>query len=176
MCSPEPRPLSAQSAIGSVLSWNQEAEDALIGAVLLTNTVLPALINEEGVRPQHFFLESHRLIWQAVMDMHTQGIHVDPITLTAHMKASGTFKDLPKGRADIDALTLGVPGVGGVRQYARIVIEAWVWRMRLRAVYELNDAIADQDEAAFAKACARLSDPRVKPSVEVDRPTLRSVA
>src|SRR3712207_9451421 len=56
---------------------NLEAEQSVLGAVLLSDTTLPALIVDEHVQPEDFYRESHGRIYQAMLDLHTRGTPVD---------------------------------------------------------------------------------------------------
>src|SRR6478609_9085628 len=100
---------------------NLEAEQSVLGAVLLSDTALPALIIDERLQPEDFYREAHGLIFQAMLDLHTVGEPVDALTLVEHLKQAGLL-DRVGGRAAVDLLAGSVPAVGNVRQYARIVM------------------------------------------------------
>lgn len=136
---------------------NLEAEASVLGAVLLSQNALRHLIVEEGLRPEHFHRDRHRVIWQAMTAMSDAQQHVDVLTVTAHLKAAGNL-ELAGGPAAIDALTGGVPGVGGVRRYAQLIIEAWRWRQRLTSTWEQQAAIHAADEQAFEAALQQASN------------------
>lgn len=144
-------------ASGPVPPHNLEAECAVLGAILLAPNCLRGLIVEEGLRPEHFYRDKHRLIFAAMGAMSDTGQHVDVLTVTAHLDASRTL-DAVGGKAAIDALTGGVPGLGGVRRYAQIIIEAWRWRQRLISTFEQQAAIHVEDEAAFDRALQQASE------------------
>src|SRR5215211_9236379 len=99
---------------------NLEAEQSVLGAVLLSDTALPALIIDERLQPEDFYREAHGLIFQAMLDLHTVGEPVDALTLVEHLKQGGLLEQVG-GRAAVDLLAGSVPAVGNVRQYARIV-------------------------------------------------------
>src|SRR5215216_1559309 len=116
---------------------NLEAEQSVLGAVLLSDTALPALIIDERLHPDDFYRESHGRIYQAMLDLHTLGEPVDALTLVEHLKQAGDL-DAVGGRAAIDLLAGSVPAVGNVRQYARIVRDNAMLRRLLRASYEIQ--------------------------------------
>jgi replicative DNA helicase len=116
---------------------NLEAEQSVLGAVLLSDTALPALIIDERLQPEDFYREAHGLIFQAMLDLHTVGEPVDALTLVEHLKQSGLL-DRVGGRAAVDLLAGSVPAVGNVRQYARIVRENAMLRRLLHASYEIQ--------------------------------------
>jgi replicative DNA helicase len=116
---------------------NLEAEQSVLGAVLLSDTALPALIIDERLQPADFYREAHGRIYQAMLDLHSVGEPVDALTLVEHLKRAGDL-DVVGGRATIDMLSGAVPGVGNVRQYARIVRENAMLRRLLRASYDIQ--------------------------------------
>src|SRR3954452_18867060 len=116
---------------------NLEAEQSVLGAVLLSDTALPALIIDERLHPADFYREGHGRIYQAMLDLHTLGEPVDALTLVEHLKQAGDL-DTVGGRAAIDLLAGSVPAVGNVRQYARIVRDNAMLRRLLRASYEIQ--------------------------------------
>jgi replicative DNA helicase len=116
---------------------NLEAEQSVLGAVLLSDTALPALIIDERLQPADFYREAHGRIFQAMLDLHTVGEPVDALTLVEHLKQSGSL-DLVGGPAAVEMLAGSVPAVGNVRQYARIVRENAMLRRLLNAAYEIQ--------------------------------------
>jgi replicative DNA helicase len=119
---------------------NLEAEQSVLGAVLLSDTALPALIIDERLHPDDFYRESHGRIYQAMLDLHSLGEPVDALTLVEHLKQAGDL-DAVGGRATIDLLAGSVPAVGNVRQYARIVRDNAMLRRLLRASYEIQSRV-----------------------------------
>ena len=119
---------------------NLEAEQSVLGAVLLSDTALPALIIDERLHPDDFYREGHARIYQAMLDLHTLGEPVDALTLVEHLKQAGDLESVG-GRAAIDLLAGSVPAVGNVRQYARIVRDNAMLRRLLRASYEIQTRV-----------------------------------
>ena len=116
---------------------NLEAEQSVLGAVLLSDTALPALIIDERLQPEDFYREGHGRIYHAMLDLHAHGEPVDALTLVEHLKRSGELEAVG-GRSAIDLLAGAVPAVGNVRQYARIVRENAMLRRLLRTAYEIQ--------------------------------------
>ena len=103
------------------LPCNHDAERAVLGAVILDNSILPTL----GLVPEDFSLDSHRRIFKAMLDIDGG---IDLVTLVEHMKRIGALSDLGKSPASYLAfLTEGLPGrgynkrwVGCIRYYATL--------------------------------------------------------
>jgi replicative DNA helicase len=123
---------------------NLEAEQSVLGAVLLSDTALPALIIDERLHPEDFYREAHGVVFAAMLDLHNGGEPVDALTLVEHLKQAGQLESAG-GRAAIDLLAASVPAVGHVRQYARIVRENAMLRRLLRAAYEIQARVHSHD-------------------------------
>jgi replicative DNA helicase len=123
---------------------NLEAEQSVLGAVLLSDTALPALIIDERLHPEDFYREAHGVIFAAMLELHTAGQNVDALTLVEHLKQSGKLEQAGD-RATVDLLAASVPAVGHLRQYARIVRENAMLRRLLRASYEIQARVHSHD-------------------------------
>src|SRR5919112_49028 len=119
---------------------NLEAEQSVLGAVLLSDTVMPALIIDERLQPEDFYREAHGRIYDAMLALHSQGEPVDALTLTEHLKQAGELEGVG-GRAAIDVLSGSVPAISNLRQYARIVRENAMLRRLLTATYEIQQRV-----------------------------------
>lgn len=107
------------------------AEEAVLGACLLSDRVLPVLAVDEGLKPAHFYRGGYRDVYAAMLALADRDETVDAITLTAELERRGV--ELPAGK--VDALAGGVPELGNVRAYARRVVElAQMRQLRLGAM------------------------------------------
>ena len=86
---------------------NLEAEQSVLGAVLLSDTALPALIIDERLHPDDFYREGHGRIYQAMLDLHSVGEPVDALTLVEHLKQAGDLDAGRRPRRDRPAGRLG---------------------------------------------------------------------
>ena len=104
---------------------NIEAEQAVLGAVLLDNDAI--LRVTEILDKGHFYRESHRYIFRAMQTLRNQGDRIDLITLSARMRRD---KSLEKagGESYLGALVDSVPSAAGVESHARMVMEKAVLR------------------------------------------------
>ena len=119
---------------------NLEAEQSVLGAVLLSDTTLPGLIIDERLTPRDFYRSSHGRIYQAMLDLNTMGEPIDALTIVEHLKQAGDLESVG-GAAAIEVLAGSVPAIGNVRQYARIVRENAMLRRLLHASYEIQERV-----------------------------------
>lgn len=139
-----PLPDSQALRTGVAPPHSIEAEEAVLGGILLSDAI-PGML-QEGLAAEHFFRDRHRAVYAAMLALHEQGTAVDVLTVTVELEQHGKLEAIG-GRAAVDALTGGVPGLGGIRRYARIVIEHWQARQVLAATYTMQAGILDHDAA-----------------------------
>jgi replicative DNA helicase len=121
-----------------------EAEQSVLGAVLLSDRVHYAFVIEEGLRPSDFYRERHRIIYESMLDLYTESEPIDVLTVTEHLRSRGKL-DEAGGAAEIDALTGAVPAVGNLRRYGSIVKEHSLLRRVLNATYEIQASVHGHD-------------------------------
>ena len=125
--------------------YSSEAEAAVLGGILLNNDVLYAV--QDGLRPEDFYVENHRRIYNAIQELSKQGLPVDHVTLGNEL---GKRDDLEKmgGAAALDGLTDRVATVANVEHYARIVREkAAIRRMIYAAQQVVAEGFGEVDDA-----------------------------
>ena len=123
-----------------------EAEQSVLGAILLSERAMYALVIEEGLKPEDFYRERHRLIYGAMMSLYGESEPIDVLTVSERLRTAG---DLEKagGQATIDGLAASVPSAAHARQYARIVREHALMRRLLATTYEIQESVAQQTGA-----------------------------
>jgi replicative DNA helicase len=124
-----------------------EAEQSVLGAMLLSDRTHYAFVIEEGLKPDDFYRERHRNVYDTMIALFTAGEPIDVLTVTEHLRSRGKL-DEAGGQAEIDALTAAVPAVGNLRQYAQIVRERALLRRLLAATYEIQATVHGHDASA----------------------------
>ncbi|MDX6714132.1 MAG: replicative helicase, partial [Baekduia sp.] len=121
-----------------------EAEQSVLGAVLLSDKVHYAYVIEEGLRPEDFDRQRHQLIYESMLTLYNESEPIDVVTVTEHLRARGAL-DEAGGPAEIDALTAAVPAVGNLRRYGSIVREMSLLRKLLTATYEIQSSVHNHE-------------------------------
>jgi replicative DNA helicase len=136
--SPQPPPA------GAAPPHSIEAEQSVLGAMLLSERTHYAFVIEEGLKPEDFYRERHREIFETMLALFSGGEPIDVLTVAEHLRARGRL-EVAGGQAEIDALTASVPAVGNLRQYAQIVRERALLRRLLAASYEIQASVHGHD-------------------------------
>jgi replicative DNA helicase len=88
---------------------NLEAEESVLGAMLLSDRTHYAFVIEEGLKSADFYRERHREVYDAMLALFTAGESIDVLTVTEHLRSRGRL-EAAGGQAEIDALTAARPG------------------------------------------------------------------
>src|SRR5918998_308707 len=118
-----------------------EAEQSVLGAILLSERAMYALVIEEGLKPEDFYRERHRLIYGAMMGLYSESEPIDVLTVTERLRSEGHLEQAG-GQAAVDGLAASVPAAAHARQYARIVREHALMRRLLTTTYEIQEKVA----------------------------------
>jgi replicative DNA helicase len=119
---------------------NLSAEQSVLGAILLSDQSLYALVIEEGLLPEDFYRERHGAIYAAMLELYNESEPVDVLTVTDRLRALGKLDDVG-GQASVDELTGLVPAAGHARRYAQIVREHALLRRLLKSTYEIQESV-----------------------------------
>src|SRR5437867_13246772 len=111
-----------------------EAEEAVLGGILLDNTALDRIT--ELVHVDDFYREVHRKVFRAMLDLSARNEPSDLITLAEVLKARGELADVG-GSAYLAELAERVPTAAHVAQYAKIVRDKSILRGLTGAATEL---------------------------------------
>ncbi len=129
------------------LPHNLDAERSVLGAVLLDNHTLNTAI--EKLKPEDFFHDHHRRIFQTMMSLGEAQQAIDLVTLTEELHRRGAL-EASGGAAYLAQLVDGVPRVTNVDHYARIVKEKAVLRNLIHATHAIQQQALEADEDADA--------------------------
>src|SRR3954452_9364465 len=129
---------------GGVPPHSLEAEQSVLGAILLSERVHYAFVIEEGLKPEDFYRDRHRLIYESMLALYEASEPIDVLTVTEHLRSRGKLEEAG-GPAEIDSLSAAVPAVGNLRRYGAIVKEHSLLRRLLSATYAIQAAVAGHE-------------------------------
>ena len=75
---------------GVTMPHNPDAEEAILGAMLLSPDALADCISD--LAPGDFYTPSNRIIYEAIIDMSSKGMHAEPISLADYLKSRGDLE------------------------------------------------------------------------------------
>ena len=116
------------------LPHSQEAERAVLAAILLEPASLPVIAGR--LRSEDYYLESHRLLYQAMIDLQDQMVEIDLRTVQARLEQRAEL-EAAGGLAYLATLDVDLPDLSRVDTYAEIVKERSVRRRLIQASAEI---------------------------------------
>lgn len=116
-----------------------ELEGVVLGAILFDNRAINSVITI--LSREVFYVESHKLIWDAIEGLFRKGNPIDMLTVSEAMKTAGTLNDVG-GRAYIAVLTNTVASAANIEYHARILWEKSMGRALLNHCQKVIQEIA----------------------------------
>ena len=110
-----------------IVPQNREAEEAVVGAVLINPEIYYELA--EFLQPDDFYIVRHRWIWEAFRRLHERRVPMDFVTLTEELQNVGQMEEVG-GPAYLTALINQVPTSLHAVAYGHMV-ESTALRRRL---------------------------------------------
>ncbi len=122
---------------------NIEAEEALLGSLLIDTDAIFEVAS--FLRPDAFYREQNKWIYEAVLDLNERREPVDLITLTDELRRRSQL-DETGGEAYLIGLINRVPTSINARSYGRIVEAAALRRRMIAAASTIANLAYDEDE------------------------------
>ncbi|HEV3163334.1 MAG TPA: replicative DNA helicase [Isosphaeraceae bacterium] len=126
---------------------NLEAEQGVLGAILLDNEVLHDVVPILDV--DDFYRDSHQILYKTIRDLYDQGKAIDAIILVDELSRRNQLKDVGGDEAIVEILK-SVPHAANAKYHAGIVREKSITRQLIEAGNEIlhdgysNNFSADQ--------------------------------
>ncbi|MBI3596779.1 MAG: replicative DNA helicase [Nitrospirae bacterium] len=153
--------------LGKLPPQNIEAEQAVLGAILIDNASLNKAL--EIIHPDYFYREAHRRIFSAVLDLNERNEVVDLITLTDHLRKKNEL-EMVGGATYLSFLVNSIPTAANIRQHSRIIHEKAILRNLITVATDIvGQGYEDQSRVEelldFAeRSIFGISERKLKPS------------
>ena len=121
----------------------RDAELAVLGGIMLDPEALERL--EGSLLPEHFYVERHRLIFTAMLELTKNGQPVDGITVKDFLEQRDQL-DTCGGEAYLAELISAIPTSAHVRHYADIVRERAVLRELLQVCSRVSQRVYEEPD------------------------------
>ena len=143
-----------------------EAEQAILGAIMLDQQVSMDAVQVAQLKPAAFAHKGHRRIYQAMTEVDAAGDPIDLITLTTKLQEKGWLA-MVGGVGHITNIASSVPTAANIAIYIKIVTEKYMQRQLIEEAKLLNDQAwsesdPDQIISSTQKKLDQLSEKNVK--------------
>ena len=143
-----------QPAGARLLPHNVEAEESLIGAMLLSREAIASAA--EICSAGDFYRPAHGHIFESIMSLYAHGEPADPVTVADELRRSGLL-DMIGGSGALVTLQAGTPTTTNAQHYARIVEEHALLRKLIAVagdIAEMGYSLPEDISAAIDRADA----------------------
>jgi replicative DNA helicase len=154
-----------EHSLERALPHSAEAERAILGAVLLDNSLISQAV--ELLRPEDFYVPSHRRIFTAMIALFERGAEINPILIGEELKKENALESAG-GISFITNLTYGLPHSTNIAHYAKVVRGKSMLRQLIRAANKITQEALDQEEEPeiildhAEQAIFQLADERIR--------------
>ena len=141
-----------QPAGARLLPHNVEAEESLIGAMLLSREAIASAA--EICSAGDFYRPAHGHIFESIMSLYAHGEPADPVTVADELRRSGLL-DMIGGSGALVTLQAGTPTTTNAQHYARIVEEHALLRKLIAVagdIAEMGYSLPEDISAAIDRA------------------------
>ncbi|MBI5055486.1 MAG: replicative DNA helicase [Nitrospirae bacterium] len=122
---------------------NIEAEQSVLGAVLLENEAIAAAV--EQLTPNDFYKDSHRKIFISMIELYEKNEPIDLITLTEQLSRKEQLEEIG-GASYLSSIVNMVPTSANVRYHAKIIKDKAILRNLITTATEIITTCYDTDD------------------------------
>jgi replicative DNA helicase len=116
---------------------NIEAEESVLGAMLVAEPTLTRVIDEVKLNAADFYLDKHRLIFAVIHDLYAVSNPVDELSVSEALTQRNKIEEAG-GRHYVSELAAKVPAAANAKHYAEIVQQNSLLRRLLGAGQEIQ--------------------------------------
>ncbi|WP_028973324.1 replicative DNA helicase [Spirochaeta cellobiosiphila] len=127
--------MQSNELIGKVPPYNEEAESATLGALLLDSESIDVVLNH--LRSGDFYKKANQIIFQTIIDLYNTGGAVDILTVSESLRKADQLS-VAGGPGYVSSLTSEVPSSANVEYYAKIVSNMSIRRKMLKIAGEIQ--------------------------------------
>lgn len=128
------------------LPYSLEAEQTVLGAVLLDKEVLPTVMNY--IKSDSFYVSKHKDLFAIIIRLFTLGVDADIITVLNEAVDEGIFESSGAGKEYLSSIMTGVPTIANIESYCKIVEEKYYVRSLITTAKEIIEISSDGQESA----------------------------
>ena len=124
---------------------SQEAEVCVLGSIMIDKDAIITVA--EFLRPEHFYLEAHRLIYEAFLELYEERSPIDIVTLKEKLKKKKVLTKVG-GSSFLAHLVNSVPTAAHVERYGKIVKDNYTKRELISVSGQIASAAFDEGQEA----------------------------
>ena len=133
------------ASLGIQMPYSMQAEQSVLGAALVDETVLNRLITD--MEPEMFYSDQNRAIYETMRSLYTESEAVDIVTLVNALASNKTFASADDAKVYLARIAETLPSVSNVDSYFKIVKEKYQGRRLIDAARSILNETASGEDA-----------------------------
>ena len=129
-----------EDILGRQAPHSLEAEQSVLGSMLIDSRCVNDVIGM--VRPDDFYLQTNRDIYETIYEMFSYSQVIDPVTVLDKMRERGVYDEQNSTKYIMQLMEI-TPTAANVKQYAQIVRDKSLLRKLTDAASNILDTVYD---------------------------------
>ena len=123
-----------------------EIEASVLGAMMIEKEAVPKAL--EMLKPESFYLSTHRLIFEAMLSLFESGEPIDTVTLYEELKKREQL-DEAGGAVYLSKLSQNISSAANIEYHSKIILEKQILRGLISSSHEIAQAAYEGTNDAF---------------------------
>jgi replicative DNA helicase len=136
--------MAEQTKTANVPPQNLEAEQSVLGAMMVSEPSITRVIDEVKLKAEDFYRDRHRLIFGAIWRLYHDSKPVDQLTVSELLGQRNQLEEAG-GKDAVATLAATVPAPGNARHYAQIVQQHALLRRLLEASHRIQSSVQERE-------------------------------
>jgi len=128
-----------------LLPHNLEAEESVLGAMMVSEAAIDPVVIEVRLAPEDFYRARHGTIYGAIHELYDRSQPVDALTVSELLRSQNKLEEVG-GRDAISALASSTPVPGNAGHYAQIIKQNSMLRRLLGAAQKIQQSVHTREE------------------------------
>jgi replicative DNA helicase len=128
-------PRDISDSLGKLPPQALDLEEAVLGALMLEKNALNAVV--EFLKPEHFYKETHKEVYAAIVDLFKSSDPVDMRTVVNQLRKTGKL-ELIGGAYAIAELTSKVSSAANIEFHSRVIMEMAIKRELIQVASQIH--------------------------------------
>jgi len=152
--------------------FDAEGEEAVLAALMVDDTVYERLLGLS--KPEHFFRETNRWVFQEACRLGEDGEPINQITVAHRLAVTGRLDDVG-GQYELARMIRQLPTTVGIEYYANVLRDLYVKRALLEAAHQIEELAFAADGEPNVLLGSALERIMAIESVQSDQRDVRSI-
>ena len=122
-----------------------DMEEVVVGAMMIDQKGLMVI---DFLKPDHFYKDAHRLIYEAIISLFQKKEPIDLLTVSSELKKQGNLESVG-GDFQLIKITQKVASSAHIEYHARIIIQKAIQRLMIKASNQIIEDSYDETKDVF---------------------------